>query len=75
MAHPQHAILTNLTKYQWYTHFSRTEGADLGVIKAALRDVRAAGQDVGMIVPVNVCLLFGPTRRASPCLCGRRRSV
>ena len=34
MANPQHAILTNLTKYQWYTHFSRTDGADLGVIKA-----------------------------------------
>ena len=37
MPNPQHAILTNLTKYQWYTHFSRTEGADLGVIKKALR--------------------------------------
>ena len=36
MPNPQHAILTNLTKYQWYTHFSRTEGADLGVIKEAL---------------------------------------
>ena len=36
MANPQHAILTNLTKYQWYTHFSRTDGADLGVIKKAL---------------------------------------
>jgi hypothetical protein len=22
MANPQHAILTNLTKYQWYTHSS-----------------------------------------------------
>ena len=40
MANPQHAILTNLTKYQWYTHLSRTEGADLGVIKEALRDAR-----------------------------------
>ena len=29
MANPQHAILTNLTKYQWYTHMSRAEGADL----------------------------------------------
>jgi porphyrinogen peroxidase len=61
MANPQHAILTNLTKYQWYTHFSRSEGADLGVIKKALRDVRAAGQEVGVTTPVNVCLLFGPT--------------
>ena len=35
MANPQHAILTNLAKYQWYTHLSRTDGADLGVIKEA----------------------------------------
>ncbi|HKN42417.1 MAG TPA: Dyp-type peroxidase, partial [Propionibacteriaceae bacterium] len=61
MPNPQHAILTDLTKYQWYTHMSRTEGADLGVIKQALRDVRAAGADVGVTVPVNVCILFGPT--------------
>lgn len=61
MPNPQHAILTNLTKYQWYTHLSRTEGADLGVIKKALADVRKAGQDVGVITPINVCLLFGPT--------------
>ena len=61
MAEPQNAILTNLTKYQWYTHLSRTEGADLGVIKQALRNARTAGQSTGMTVPVNVCLLFGPT--------------
>src|SRR5690349_3738055 len=61
MPNPQNAILTNLTKYQWYTHLSRTDGADLGVIKKALGDVRKAGSDVGMVVPINVCLLFGPT--------------
>jgi putative iron-dependent peroxidase len=61
MPNPQHAILTNLTKYQWYTHFSRTNGADLGVIKSAMRDARAAGTDVGMVVPINICFLFGPT--------------
>ena len=61
MPNPQHAILTNLTKYQWYTHLSRTEGADLGVIKKALADVRKAGHDVGVVTPINVCLLFGPT--------------
>jgi porphyrinogen peroxidase len=61
MPNPQHAILTNLTKYQWYTHFSRTDGADLGVIKQALADVRAAGAEVGVVEAVNVCLLFGPT--------------
>jgi putative iron-dependent peroxidase len=40
---------------------SRTDGADLGVIKQAMRDVRAAGAEVGVTTPVNVCLLFGPT--------------
>ena len=61
MANPQHAILTNLTKYQWYTHLSRTDGADLAVIKRALRDVRAAGAQTGVTTPINVCVLFGPT--------------
>ena len=61
MANPQHAILTNLTKYQWYTHLSRTDGADVTVIKRALRDVRAAGAQTGVTTPINVCLLFGPT--------------
>lgn len=61
MPNPQHAILTDLAKYQWYTHLSRTEGADLGVIKAALRDLRAAGSEVGVTTPLNVGILFGPT--------------
>ena len=61
MPNPQHAILTNLEKYQWYTHFSRTEGADLGVIKPALKTARAAGAEVGVTTPINVCLLFGPS--------------
>ncbi len=61
MANPQHAILTNLTKYQWYTHLSRSDGADLAVIKRALRDVRAAGAQTGVTTPINVCVLFGPT--------------
>src|SRR3954469_7000755 len=60
MATPQHAILTNLAKYQWYTHMSRTENADLGVIKKAMAEARAAGDQVGVTSPVNVCLLFGP---------------
>src|SRR4051812_45627702 len=61
MANPQHAILTNLEKYQWYTHLSRTEGADLGVIKKAIKEARAAGSETGVTVPINVCILFGPT--------------
>ncbi len=61
MANPQHAILTNLEKYQWYTHMSRTEGADLGVIKEAIKAARAAGAEVGVTTPINVCILLGPT--------------
>jgi putative iron-dependent peroxidase len=61
MPNPQHAILTNLAKYQWYTHLSRTEGADLGVIKKAIKDARAAGSNTGVTAVVNVCILFGPT--------------
>ena len=61
MPNPQHAILTNLTKYQWYTHLSRTEGADLEVIKKAIADLRAAGAEVGVTTAINVCVLFGPT--------------
>ena len=61
MANPQHAILTNLEKYQWYTHMSRTDGADLGVIKKAIKEARAAGAETGVTTAVNVCFLFGPT--------------
>ena len=61
MANPQHAILTNLSKYQWYTHLSRTENADLGVIQQALAEVRAIGAETGVTIPINVCILFGPT--------------
>jgi porphyrinogen peroxidase len=61
MPNPQHAILTDLQKYQWYTHMSRVDGADLGVIKEALKKARIAGDEVGVTSPLNVCLLFGPT--------------
>jgi putative iron-dependent peroxidase len=61
MANPQPAILVNLEKHQWYVHMSRTEGADLAVIKQALRDLRAHCQPEGVAVEVNLCLLFGPT--------------
>ena len=39
---------------------SRTDSADLGVIKEAMRVACAAGGNVGVTAPVNVCLLFGP---------------
>ena len=40
---------------------SRTDGADLSVVKRALRGVQAAGAQTGVTTAVNVCLLFGPT--------------
>ena len=62
MPNPQHAILTDLTKYQWYTHFSRTEGADLGVIKEALaRPARRRQRRRRDRRPSTSCILFGPT--------------
>jgi putative iron-dependent peroxidase len=61
MANPQPAILTNLEKHQWYVHLSRTEGADLNVIKKALRDLRAHCHPEGFAVEVNLCIMFGPT--------------
>ena len=57
MATPQRAILTALGEHQWYVHMSRTEGADLGVIKQALANVRADAASQG----VEACLMFGPT--------------
>lgn len=57
MATPQPAILANLEKHQWYVHLSRTDGADLGVIKSALSDLRADCAAQG----VNLCILLGPT--------------
>jgi porphyrinogen peroxidase len=57
MATPQKAIFNGMGQNQWYVHLSRTEGADLGVIKSALADLRAAC-DAG---DINLTLGFGPT--------------
>jgi putative iron-dependent peroxidase len=57
VATPQPAILGNLEEHQWYVHMSRVQGADLNVIKAALRNVRADAAAKG----VNLGLFFGPT--------------
>ncbi len=57
MATSQPAILGDLQKYQWYVHMSRTEGADLGVIKSALTATQADADAQG----VNLGVLFGPT--------------
>jgi porphyrinogen peroxidase len=57
MATPQRAILTALGEHQWYVHLSRTEGADLSVIKEALAKLRSDCDSQA----VNVCIMFGPT--------------
>lgn len=56
MATSQPAILMDLQKYQWYVHMSRTENADLGLIKNAIKDSLADAAAQG----VNLCVLFGP---------------
>ena len=65
MATSQPAILGDLQKYQWYVHMSRTEGADLDVIKAALK----AGQADAAAQGVNLCLLVGPSLAADSRQC------
>lgn len=61
MPTPQPAILGNLANHQWYVHLSRTESADLGVIKNALKALRADCAPGGANDVVNLCILFGPT--------------
>jgi putative iron-dependent peroxidase len=60
MPTPQPALLGVLANHQWYVHLSRTEGADLGVIKQALRDLRADCAPGGANDVVNLGLFFGP---------------
>lgn len=57
MATPQPSILTALGEHQWYVHMSRVEGADLGVIKRELANLREDCAEQG----VNLCVMFGPT--------------
>jgi len=57
MATPQGAILTALGEHQWYVHLSRTEGADLAVIKQALKELQFNANKLG----VEACIMFGPT--------------
>jgi len=61
MATPQPAILAKLMNHQWYVHLSRVAGADLAVIKQALRDLRVACAPEGGTTVVHVCVLVGPT--------------
>jgi porphyrinogen peroxidase len=57
MATPQASILTALGEHQWYVHMSRTDGADLAVIKRELKNLRRSCDLQG----VNLCIMFGPT--------------
>jgi len=62
MPTPQPAILGNLEEHQWYVHLSRVKGADLGVIKAALRQLHDDCQSAANpINRVNLGIFFGPT--------------
>merc|ERR1719169_32355 len=57
-ANAQPAVLIrNMGSNQWYVHLSRVEGSDLGVIRKAIKDLRAtcAAQQI------NLTLGFGPT--------------
>ncbi len=53
----QPAILADLQEHQWYVHMSRSEGADLALIKAELQKLRADCAAQG----VNLVLWFGPS--------------
>lgn len=58
MATPQPAILNrNMGEHQWYVHLSRTDGADLKVIKSVIQQLRKDCADK----KINLVLGFGPT--------------
>lgn len=58
MATAQPAVLNrDMGRNQWYVHLSRVEGADLGVIKKTISDLRASCAENG----VNLVVGFGPT--------------
>jgi porphyrinogen peroxidase len=58
MATPQPAILNrSMGEHQWYVHLSRTDGADLKVIKSVIRQLRKDCADK----KINLVLGFGPT--------------
>jgi porphyrinogen peroxidase len=57
MPTPQPAILNrNMGEHQWYVHLSRTDGADLKVIKAVIQTLRKDCADK----KINLVLGFGP---------------
>ena len=57
MATAQPAIFDPMGPHQWYLHLSRTEGADLSVIKRVVQSLREECADKD----INLVLGFGPT--------------
>ena len=58
MATPQPAVLNrNMGQHQWYVHLSRLDGADMGVIKSAVQQLRKDCADKG----INLTIGLGPS--------------
>ena len=58
MATPQPAVLNrNMGQHQWYVHLSRMDGADMGVIKSAVQQLRQDCADKG----INLTIGLGPS--------------
>ncbi len=58
MATPQPAVLNrNMGQHQWYVHLSRMDGADMGVIKSAIQQLRKDCDDKG----INLTIGLGPS--------------
>lgn len=58
MATPQPAVLNrNMGQHQWYVHLSRLDGADTGVIKSAVQQLRKDCADKG----INLTIGLGPS--------------
>ena len=58
MATPQPAVLNrNMGQHQWYVHLSRMDGADMGVIKSAIQQLRKDCDEKG----INLTIGLGPS--------------
>ena len=63
MATPQPAVLNrNMGQHQWYVHLSRLDGADMGVIKSAVQQLRKDCADKG----INLTIGLGPSAPLGP---------
>lgn len=57
MASPQKAIFTSMGQHQWYLHLSREEGADLGAIRGAIKNLITTCETK----KINLVIGFGPS--------------